>query len=96
VLGLIGAKSLYILYAWLISAALSSYLSDRKGYGEKPGLACGLLLFVLGPLIWLFWPPRPESKWVTAGIVGSRVKQDKGALARELDNHERGKDADGR
>ena len=26
------------LYAWLASAIIASYLSDRKGYGEKPGL----------------------------------------------------------
>jgi hypothetical protein len=77
--GLIGAKSLYLLYAWLISAALSSYLSDRKGYGEKPGLASGLLLFVLGPIIWLFWPAREGSKWRTAGIIGSRTKADRAA-----------------
>jgi hypothetical protein len=83
VAGLIGAKSLYLLYAWLISAALSSYLSDRKGYGEKPGLATGLLLFVLGPIIWLVWPARPESKWRTAGIIGSRTKADRAAGARD-------------
>jgi hypothetical protein len=81
--GLIGAKSLYLLYAWLISAAVSSYLSDRKGYGEKPGLATGLLLFVLGPIIWLAWPARPESKWRTAGIVGSRTKADRAAGTRD-------------
>jgi hypothetical protein len=79
VFGLIGAKALYLLYVWLVSAALSAYLSDRKGYGEKPGLACGLLLFVIGPLIWFLWPARPESKWVTAGIVGSRVKAGRGS-----------------
>ena len=75
--GLIGAKSLYILYVWLICAASAAYLSERKGYGEKPGLATGLLLFVLAPIIWLAWPARPESKWVTAGIFGSRTKADK-------------------
>jgi hypothetical protein len=77
VFGLIGAKSLYILYGWLISAAVASYLSDRKGYGEKPGLASGLLLFAIGPLIWLVWPARPDSKWVTAGVFGSRVKEER-------------------
>jgi hypothetical protein len=82
-LGLIGAKSLYLLYAWLISAALSSYLSERKGYGEKPGLASGLLLFVIGPIIWLLWPPKPESKWKTVGIVGSRTKADRAAGERD-------------
>ena len=83
VFGLLGAKALYLLYAWLVSAALSSYLSDRKGYGEKPGLACGLLLFVVGLVIWIFWPAREDSKWRTAGIVGSRTKADRVAGERE-------------
>lgn len=76
-LALIGSKALWLLYAWLASAALAGYLSDRKGYGQTPGLACGLLLFVLGPLIWLVWPARKESKWRTAGIIGSRTKRDR-------------------
>jgi hypothetical protein len=74
---LIGSKALWLLYAWLVSAALSGYLSERKGYGERPGLACGLLLFVLGPVIWLVWPAREDSKWRTAGIIGSRTKRDR-------------------
>lgn len=82
-IALIGAKSLYLLYAWLISAALASYLSERKGYGEKPGLASGLLLFVLGLVIWLFMRPKPESKWVTAGPWGSQTKADRAAGERE-------------
>jgi len=83
VAGLIGAKALYLLYAWLLSAALASYLSDRKGYGEKPGLASGLLLFVVGLAIWIFWPAREGSKWKTAGIVGSRTKADRAGEERE-------------
>ena len=34
---LLGAKALYLLYAWLASAIAASYLSHRKGYGEQPG-----------------------------------------------------------
>jgi hypothetical protein len=75
----IGSDALYLLYLWLISSALSSYLSDRKGYGERPGLACGLFLFVLGPIIWLLMPARPDSKWVTAGMWGSQTKADRAA-----------------
>ena len=33
--GQIGADGLYLLFIWLISAALGSWISDRKGYGEK-------------------------------------------------------------
>ncbi len=33
-------------------------VSKRKGYGEKPGLASGLLLSALGLLIWVFVPRR--------------------------------------
>jgi hypothetical protein len=80
-LALIGSKALWLLYAWLASAAVAGYLSDRKGYGERSGLASGLLLFVLGPLIWLVWPAREDSKWRTAGIIGSRTKKDRMAGA---------------
>jgi len=54
VFALLGAKALWLLYAWLVSAIVASYLSGRKGYGERPGLASGLLLNVLGIIIWLF------------------------------------------
>jgi hypothetical protein len=77
VFALLGAKGLYLLYAWLVSAALAAYISDRKGYGEKPGLACGLLLFVVGLVIWVFWPARAGSKWKEAGVLGSRTKAER-------------------
>ena len=35
---LLGATGLYLLFIWLASAIAASWLSDRKGYGEKPGL----------------------------------------------------------
>ena len=47
VIALIGAKALYLLFVWLASAIVAQYLSDRKGYGEKPGLVTGLLLSVV-------------------------------------------------
>jgi branched-chain amino acid transport system substrate-binding protein len=37
----IGAKALYLLLVWLASATAASYLSERKGYGDKLGLASG-------------------------------------------------------
>ena len=59
----IGAKALFLLYAWLLSAIAASELSKAKGYGEKLGLGTGLLLSVVGPLIWLLIPARPNSRW---------------------------------
>ena len=70
VLALLGAKSLYLLYLWLASAIAASYLSHRKGYGERPGLACGLLLNLLGVVVWLVWPAREHSLWKRIGPFG--------------------------
>jgi hypothetical protein len=69
-LAIIGVKALYLLYAWLLSAIVSSWLSDRKGYGEKPGLAAGMLLSVVGVLVWLLWPAREDSRWKVQGPLG--------------------------
>jgi hypothetical protein len=68
----IGSLALWLTYAWLLSAIAASYLSARKGYGEKIGLASGLLLTVLGVLIWLVWPAKPQSRWKLQGPIGSR------------------------
>ena len=46
--GAIGAKALYFLFAWLISAAAASWMSERKGYGERVGLTFGLFLSAWG------------------------------------------------
>ena len=70
VFALLGATALWLMYAWLLMAIIASYLSERKGYSEKPGLASGLLLHVVGVVIWLFWPARPNSKWKTVGPIG--------------------------
>ena len=72
VFALLGAKALYLLWAWLASAILSSWLSARKGYGEKVGLATGLLLTVVGVIVWLAWPPRKDSPWKSEGILPRR------------------------
>ena len=68
--GLLGAAALWLLYGWLLAAIISSYLSERKGYGEKPGLACGLFLYPLGVIMWLVWPAREGSKWKEIGPWG--------------------------
>jgi hypothetical protein len=70
-IALLGAKVLLFLYLWLLSAIVASYLSDRKGFGEKPGLVTGLLVSVLAPVIWLLMPARADSRWKLHGPVGS-------------------------
>ena len=62
-IGTIGAKALYILFAWLISAAAAAWLAERKGYAERVGLTLGLLLSVVGLLVMVVLPGRPGSKW---------------------------------
>jgi hypothetical protein len=79
-IALIGAKALLLMYIWLLSAIVASYLADRKGYSEKLGLAFGLLLTVLGPIIWLIWPAKENSKWKNLGPIG-RGKADKERVA---------------
>jgi fucose permease len=68
----IGAKALYFLFAWLISAAAAAWVAERKGYGERTGLALGLLLTVLGLAITLLLPVRPGSKWQVDGWLPRR------------------------
>jgi hypothetical protein len=74
VLALIGAKALYLLFAWLLSAAVGSWLTERKGYGERLGLAFGLILSVIGLAIVLLLPGRPGSKWRAEGWLPKRRK----------------------
>ena len=78
VLALIGVKALWLLYLWLGSAIAASYLSHRKGYGERAGLASGLLLSVVAVVVWLLWPARDDSLWKTAGVVRRRRGGDRG------------------
>jgi hypothetical protein len=72
VFALIGAKGLYLLFVWLISAVAGSWLSQRKGYGERVGLTFGLLLTVLGLIIVLLLPGRPGSAWKVDGPIPKR------------------------
>ena len=75
VFALIGAKALYLLFAWLLSAAAASWLSDRKGYGERVGLTFGLLLSVVGLLFVALLPARPGSRWKVEGPVPKRRRR---------------------
>jgi hypothetical protein len=72
VFALLGAKALYLLFVWLASAIAASWLSDRKGYGERAGLATGLVLSLIGVLVWLVWPARADSKWKVQGRIPRR------------------------
>jgi hypothetical protein len=72
--GQIGATGLYLLFVWLISAAAASWLSDRKGYGERVGLTFGLLLSAIGLLIVLLLPGRPGSRWREEGPIPKRTR----------------------
>ena len=72
VLALIGATALYLLFAWLASAIAASWLSERKGYGEKLGLASGLLLSAIGLAVWLLIPARRDSRWKREGPIPRR------------------------
>jgi hypothetical protein len=69
-----GAKALWLLYLWLVSAIVASYASERKGYGSKVGLAFGLLLSLIGAIIWLIVPARADSRWKLQGVFGSGGK----------------------
>jgi hypothetical protein len=72
VIALIGTAALWLTYAWLLSAVAASYVSARKGYGEQIGLAFGLILSVIGLVVWLVWPAKPDSRWKLQGPVGRR------------------------
>lgn len=74
VIAVIGSGALWLTYLWLASAIVASYLSARKGYGEKIGIAFGLLLSVGGVLVWLVWPAKPDSRWKLQGPIGSKGK----------------------
>ncbi len=70
IIAVIGAQALWLFFAWLASAIAASYLSGRKGYGERPGLASGLVLPVISVIGWLVAPAKPNSDWKVVGPFG--------------------------
>ena len=66
-IGTIGAKALYLLFLWLLSAAAAAWMSERKGYGERVGLTLGLLLSAVGLLVVVLLPAHAGSKWRVDG-----------------------------
>ena len=71
IIAVVGVAALYLLFGWLIITIICQYLSSRKGYGERWGLATGLI-FPPGVLVWLFMPPKPESDWKALGPFGNK------------------------
>jgi len=85
---MIGSTALFLMYLWLACAIVASYLSNRKGYSERAGLASGLLLHLIGVVIWLAIPARQHSKWKTVGPFGRRKAEDvapRAAAAADID-----------
>ena len=90
VLAAMGAKALWLLYLWLGSAIVASYLSERKGYGRRSGLAFGLLLSAIGAVIWLIVPGAGGLALEAPGHLRQR-RQDGGRGARGARGRRRGK-----
>jgi hypothetical protein len=73
--GTIGPLALYLLFIWLVSAAGASWLTGRKGYGERLGLLLGLVLSAVGLVLALLLPGRPGSKWRVDGPFPARRRR---------------------
>ena len=91
VIALLGAKALYLLFVWLASAIVAQYLSDRKGYGEKPGLVTGLVLSALAPIIWLLIPAKSDSRWKLQGMFGTGDGRTVAQMRSDLDEEDKSK-----
>jgi hypothetical protein len=77
----IGAKALYLLFVWLLSAAGAAWVADRKGYTERVGLTFGLILTFVGFFIVLLLPGRPGSLWKEEGPLPRRRHRREGTDA---------------
>ncbi len=74
VIALIGAQALWLTYVWLLSAIIAAWIADRKGFGERAGLAAGLLLSAVGVIVLLVLPARPDSRWRREGPLPRRTR----------------------
>ena len=77
IFALLGAKALYLVLLWLASSIVASWFSNRAGYGERWGLATGLLLTVVGAIVWIIIylaAPRPGSRRAVEGVIPVRHK----------------------
>jgi hypothetical protein len=84
VIAAIGAKALWLMYLWLLSAIVAQELSRSKGYGEKIGLGTGILLSFVGAIIWLIEPPKDETaEWHTRKPWQRRRKPREAEMAGE-------------
>ena len=72
VLAVIGTLALWLMFIWLGNTIVCQYLSERKGYGQRWGLATGLI-FPPGVIVWLVMPPKPESDWRVIGPFGGKT-----------------------
>ena len=82
IVALLGVKALYLLFAWLASAIVCAWLSGRSGYGERAGLATGLLLTFVGLVPWLIiyaFLARPGSRRAVQGFIPRRAGDEKAA-----------------
>jgi hypothetical protein len=70
----LGVKSLYLLLGWLGSTILCEEMATRKGFDLRWGLASGMLLTVIGVIIWLFVPAKDGSSWKVDGPLGKRSR----------------------
>ncbi len=73
---MIGSWALILMYLWLACAIVAAYLANRKGFSERTGLATGLVLHIIGVVIWLAIPAKSHSKWKTVGPFGRRKAED--------------------
>ncbi len=70
----LGVKSLYLLIGWLGTTIICQELTERKGYGARWGLASGMLLTIVGVIIWLVMPAKEGSAWKVDGPFGRRSR----------------------